>query len=1241
MAQDRNVRIEIQIEGREAVNEFEKISNRIDSLKQSTNQLKEANRDYSNSMKLLKAELVTLTKGTQEYADKKAEIEKLKMVMRANGEAIRQARLEEAQANIQLEQTRRNLSLNEMTYKQLRLRVKDLATEVEGLVPGTQKYLAKAEELQKVNARYKELRQEIQGYSQQIQQASRQPIITIDAVALIDKATSSLQSLGSEVDATARQVIALRREIQLLTGATGKELDNLTVSVQAISQTFGEDFNEVLQSGNVLSKEFGINFSESFKTIEKSLMNVSAVQRGEILQQMKEYSVQAKTAGLTVDQFAGVLVNASNQGIFSDKGIDVVKEFGLRIREQTTATKDALSNAFGVTFTEKLFKDLNTGAITTAQALETIATKLNTTKLTAQQAQTVIADVFGGPGEDAGLNYIKSLTNVSGGLTAVTKDTKNLNKEQEALLSQNKKLATEQNNLAKEYADFAKGVDTATKEVQIFTYQTVTATITTLRDLTKAMYENRFALLALVVAVVAYNAQLIIAQVRTLAFGAVTTVVNLVRTAWTALNLTMSANPIGFIVSLLSLLTGALITAYNSSETFRATIMGIWNVMTNLGNIMAKIAQDLANFDFTFSRSGKEFAKSFNEGYEGELKRGAESRKKDKEMADKKTAEEEKARAKKEADDKKKQEKEADKQKSAELTQQQIDAAKERAQKLKEAQEKYNEATLQNQRRLEDLRISLIDDSLERERQTILVDASRKKGDIEKQIKELKDLEKVGVKIDANALPNLQKQIELLQVEAQNKIAQVELRQTVRAITIEESQAKRALVEDTTGATENEKIEARKRFNATMLALQTERIDAELKTLDIGNQDEIAKINDLNTQKAELQKKYDEDLLQNNLTAIEDKYALLQEAEEIKFLEQNESLEEVRREIFQENTEALMESEMERSKSIYELQKLAIQEQLALLEEAGRGKSAQALKLQKELLKNEADFNKKTVENEKRTAEMKRKIATESLGVAADFLQLSIDILSQDEEARKRNATAIKVFSVGKILADLGVEIAGYFATPQSTATLGTLGAIQMGIAIARSAISIGNIMSQKFEKGGLLGKPLALAIKHATTNHATTTAKSYGTGGMVRNAGVLQGSSHAQGGLLVFDSQTGRQVGEFEGGEPTMILSKNTYANNKRLVDSLLEASLHRNGAPVKFQTGGMMNAPAPAQASPTLSTVALEEKMDMLIANVAQLASVMQASAEKPLRAFVVYSDIQEISAEEENLIARNSFK
>jgi hypothetical protein len=198
-----------------------------------------------------------------------------------------------------------------------------------------------------------------------------------------------------------------------------------------------------------------------------------------------------------------------------------------------------------------------------------------------------------------------------------------------------------------------------------------------------------------------------------------------------------------------------------------------------------------------------------------------------------------------------------------------------------------------------------------------------------------------------------------------------------------------------------------------------------------------------------------------------------------------------------------------------------------------------------------------------------------------------------------------------------------------------------MGIAIARSAISIGNIMSQKFEKGGLLGKPLALAIKHATTNHATTTAKSYGTGGMVRNAGVLQGSSHAQGGLLVFDSQTGRQVGEFEGGEPTMILSKNTYANNKRLVDSLLEASLHRNGAPVKFQTGGMMNAPAPAQASPTLSTVALEEKMDMLIANVAQLASVMQASAEKPLRAFVVYSDIQEISAEEENLIARNSFK
>nr|MCU0336414.1 hypothetical protein [Sediminibacterium sp.] len=82
--------------------------------------------------------------------------------------------------------------------------------------------------------------------------------------------------------------------------------------------------------------------------------------------------------------------------------------------------------------------------------------------------------------------------------------------------------------------------------------------------------------------------------------------------------------------------------------------------------------------------------------------------------------------------------------------------------------------------------------------------------------------------------------------------------------------------------------------------------------------------------------------------------------------------------------------------------------------------------------------------------------------------------------------------------------------------------------------------------------------------------------GAVIRNAGVPNGSPHGSkygdSGIQLIDRQTGMEVGEMEGGEPIMILSKNTYANNKPVVDKLLDSSLHKNGAPI-YQSGGLIN--------------------------------------------------------------------
>lgn len=62
----------------------------------------------------------------------------------------------------------------------------------------------------------------------------------------------------------------------------------------------------------------------------------------------------------------------------------------------------------------------------------------------------------------------------------------------------------------------------------------------------------------------------------------------------------------------------------------------------------------------------------------------------------------------------------------------------------------------------------------------------------------------------------------------------------------------------------------------------------------------------------------------------------------------------------------------------------------------------------------------------------------------------------------------------------------------------------------------------------------------------------------------VIDGPSHSEGGISMYDNNTGRALAEIEGGEPVMVLSRNTYSNNKPLIDELIYNSNYKNGARV-----------------------------------------------------------------------------
>lgn len=228
-------------------------------------------------------------------------------------------------------------------------------------------------------------------------------------------AFAEIQKLVTSLFALEGQWTKLKGTIEQTSGLQGEALDQAAIRAEAIANTFEQTNTEVFANAKVLVNAFGISFNEAFDLVENGLL-AAGQNGGEFLEQIKEYSVQFADAGASAEDFAVQTVRALNEGIFSDKGADVIKEFGLRIREQAQATKDAMNSAFGAQFTSELFAGINDGSITTVEALKRVSKEMNNTEIPANQLQTVVADVFGGPGEDTGLAYLKSLQNIGGSM---------------------------------------------------------------------------------------------------------------------------------------------------------------------------------------------------------------------------------------------------------------------------------------------------------------------------------------------------------------------------------------------------------------------------------------------------------------------------------------------------------------------------------------------------------------------------------------------------------------------------------------------------------------------------------------------------------------------------------------------------------------------------------------------------------------------------------------------------------
>ena len=235
-------------------------------------------------------------------------------------------------------------------------------------------------------------------------------------------------------------LVEATRLTQQFTEKSGDDLKEYRTEVQTIADYYNKDFREVLIGANAVSKQFGIDASEAIKLIQDGFI-AGADANGEFLDTLREYPAYFKEAGISAETFIAITAQAAKSGIYSDKGVDVIKEGNLRIREMTTATADALEG-IGIS-ADEVQEQLKSGQKTTFDIIQMVSERLNELPDSASVVGTALADIFGGPGEDAGLQYIRTLKDIKTNLNEVKATAGEVGEAQEKYLESQKKLANE------------------------------------------------------------------------------------------------------------------------------------------------------------------------------------------------------------------------------------------------------------------------------------------------------------------------------------------------------------------------------------------------------------------------------------------------------------------------------------------------------------------------------------------------------------------------------------------------------------------------------------------------------------------------------------------------------------------------------------------------------------------------------------------------------------------------------
>lgn len=315
--------------------------------------------------------------------------------------------------------------------------VRRLERELKGAEVGSEKFQRTFNELNEAKRHLERVRREIQGTTEDLKEATEASGGFMDifkgnvAADFFQNITSKAMELGTQLKERVEQLVKIKNTLSSLDdNLRGANLDRAAVSVQSIADTYDKSIEEIQVAVKALNAQTG-DTNKSLDLIKKGF-EAGADASGEMLQQIKEYPTMMNDAKVSAEEMIAIIAQSEKMGVYDDKGIDAIKEGMLRVREGTKATKDAM-RALGMDV-DKIYKQIASGALSYFDVLKMVSARIKEVGADSRITGTAIADIFGGPGEDAGYRYISQLQSIDTNLNNLTGSTN------EAVIAKKKEL---------------------------------------------------------------------------------------------------------------------------------------------------------------------------------------------------------------------------------------------------------------------------------------------------------------------------------------------------------------------------------------------------------------------------------------------------------------------------------------------------------------------------------------------------------------------------------------------------------------------------------------------------------------------------------------------------------------------------------------------------------------------------------------------------------------------------------